>query len=190
MQWHKRPKKEFNPKKRLGKIHVYTGDGKGKTSAALGVLLRASGHNMKVSMVQLFKGHKDAGDLLAHQLLGSNIEILQFGTTESVDLENPTAMDQYIARRALDHARDLMRTNRPDILILDEFNPALSHGIVDIPEFLDFLDHKHQNTEIIITGHSAPSEVLNAADIVTVMRQTKGAVDDWDLFEPRPGVEF
>lgn len=189
MQWHKRPKKEFNPKKHLGKIHVYTGDGKGKTSAALGVLLRAAGQNMKVSMVQLFKGHKDAGELMAQQLLGPDIEIVQFGTTDPVDLENPAAMDLYIAGRALDYARDNMRQNRPDILILDEFNPALAHGIVDLKEFLEFLDNKHHNTEVIITGHSAPSEILNAADLVTVMRATKGAVDDWDAFEPRMGVE-
>lgn len=188
MIWHKRPKKEFNPKKRLGKIHVYTGDGKGKTSAALGVGMRAAGQNMRVLMIQLLKGHKDSGEMNAHQLLKPYMEIVQFGTTDPVNLEQPSDMDIYLANKALDFAREAMVHNRPDVLIFDEMNPALAHGLVDLPDFLSFLDNKHANTEVIITGHSAPSELLNAADIVTVMRATKGEIDP-EEFEPRFGIE-
>lgn len=188
MIWHKRPKKEFNPKKRLGKIHVYTGDGKGKTSAALGVGMRAAGQNMRVLVIQLLKGHKDAGEMRAHELLRPYMEIIQFGAGDPVNLDAPSDMDMYIANKALEYARNAMVHNRPDLLIFDEMNPALAHGLVDMNEFLDFLDHKHANTEVIITGHSAPSDVLNAADIVTVMRATKGSIDP-DEFEPRLGIE-
>jgi cob(I)alamin adenosyltransferase len=189
MHWHKRPKKEFSPKKRLGKIHVYTGDGKGKTSAALGIAMRAAGHNMRVLMIQLFKGQKDRGELKSHLLLRPYVEIVPFGSGEAINLQMPNDVDKYFAQKALEFAREQMVHNRPDVLIFDEVNPALAHGLLDLQEFLDFLDNRHRNTEVILTGHSAPSEILNAADIVTVMRVTKGEIDP-DDFEPRLGIEY
>lgn len=187
MHWHKRPAEEYNPKKRLGYIHVYTGEGKGKTSAALGLALRAAGHNMKILIIQFIKGHKDYGEILAQEKLKPNIEIVQFGTPEKTELNDPGAMDLYIAKEGLDYARKAMVMNRPDILILDEINPAAAHGLIKIKDLLDFLDNKHRETEVILTGRDAPKELLNAADLVTVMTTTKHPYHD--DFIPRKGIE-
>jgi cob(I)alamin adenosyltransferase len=188
MHWHKTPpKKEYNPKKRLGYVHVYTGEGKGKTSVALGTALRASGHGLKVLVIQFIKGHKDYGELLASERLGPNVEFVQFGTPDVTRLDDPSAMDIYLAQQALDFARNEMVHNRPDILILDEINPAARYGLVKVSDVLDFLDNKHRETEVILTGREAPPEFLNAADLVTVMVQSKSPYREDDL--PRRGIE-
>ncbi|MBI2411326.1 MAG: cob(I)yrinic acid a,c-diamide adenosyltransferase [Candidatus Kerfeldbacteria bacterium] len=187
MYWHKRPTNEFNPKKRLGYIHVYTGDGKGKTTAALGVALRAAGAKMNVLVIQFLKGHKDFGELLAHDRLKPYVDIVQFGTPEFTNLHDPSAMDVYLANQGLDYARRAMVMKRPDILILDEVNTAMHHGLIKTTDMLDFLDNKHQETEVILTGRNAPKELLNAADLITVMTTTKSPYGE--DFIPRFGVE-
>lgn len=187
MHWHKRPKTEFNPKKRLGLVHVYTGEGKGKTTTALGVALRAAGHQLRVMVIQFIKGHKDYGELLVQDKLNPYIEIVQFGTPEPTDLENPSATETYLAQQGLDYARRAMVMKRPDILILDEINTATHHGLIELEELLDFIDNKHQETELILTGRSAPKDLLNAADIITVMTTTKHPYDE--DFKPRKGIE-
>lgn len=188
MHWQKRPpKKEYNPKKRLGYIHVYTGEGKGKTSAAMGIALRAAGHKLRVLVIQFIKGHKDYGELLALEKLRPHIEIVQFGTPEATDLHDPGAMDMYLAEQGLEFARRSMVMKRPDILILDEINTAMHHELLKIEDVLDFLDNKHQETEVILTGRNAPSRLLNAADLITVMTTTKHPYDE--DFIPRKGVE-
>ncbi len=188
MYWHKRPpEKEYNPKKRLGLIHVYTGEGKGKTTAALGVALRAAGHRMRVLIIQFVKGHKDYGEILATEKLMPYVEIVQFGTPQRSDLNDPSAMDQYLVKQGLEYARTAMLNNRPDVLILDEINTALHHKLMPLEDVLNFLDHKHQETEVILTGRSAPAPLLNAADVVTVMVTTKSPYND--DFVPRKGIE-
>ncbi len=187
MFWQKKPPKEFNPKKRLGLLHVYTGEGRGKTSAALGIALRSAGHQYKVLIVHFLKGHKDYGEMLVQKKLAPYIEVVQFGTPESTNLEDPQAMDQYLAQQALEYARSAMKHSRPDVLILDEINTAAKAGMVDIQELLDFLDNRHQQTEVILTGRDAPKELMNAADIVTVMTTTKHP--QAETFEPRRGIE-
>lgn len=187
MFWHKRPPKESNPKKRLGFIHVYTGEGKGKTSAALGIALRAAGHDMRVLVIQFLKGHKDYGEMLVQARLKPHIEIVQFGTPDPINLKDPSAMDMYLAKEALEYARRAMVMSRPDILILDEINTAAHFKFLPTKEVLDFLDNKHQNTEVILTGRYAPKEILNAADLITVMTMTKHPYTDG--FLPRRGVE-
>ena len=187
MYWHKKPVDEYNPKKRLGYIHVYTGTGKGKTSAALGLALRATGHNMRVLIIQFIKGHKDYGEILAQKRLSSNMEIVQFGTIDKTNVTDPQAVDVYLAREGLDFARKAMVMNRPDILILDEINTAAYYKLIDIKELLDFLDNKHQETEVILTGRDAPKELLNAADLVTVITTTKSPYHK--DFVPRKGIE-
>lgn len=188
MFWYKKPPKEYNHKKRLGLVHVYTGEGKGKTSAALGITLRAAGHRLNVLVVQFIKGHKDYGELLVLERLRPFVDIVQFGTPEATNLEHPTALDQYLAQQALDYSRRAMVNARPDILIFDEINPAMYYNIIPTKKVLDFIDNKHRETELILTGRYAPSEVLNAADIVTVMTASKHPYDAAD-FSPRKGIE-
>lgn len=188
---HPKPDQTFNPKKHLGYIHVYTGEGKGKTSAALGTLLRAAGQGHMVLMIQFLKGHKDSGEVLAVNQLGDHVQIMQFGRDDLTALDHLQTVDTYLALQALQHARTVMRSRRqrPDVLILDELATAIEHNLVSIEDVVDFLDNRHQNTEIIITGRNAHPALLNMADLVTVMEPTKQYFD-YENFEPRIGIEY
>lgn len=190
MKIHPKPTNEYNPKKRLGYVHVYTGSGKGKTTAALGVVLRAAGQGHKVTMLQFLKGAKDSGELIAATKLGDNVEIIQFGRADLTDLDNLQAVDGYLASQGLQYARDIMRYNRrrPDVLILDELTTAIAYGLLRIEDIVDFLDNRYQNMEIIITGEDAHPALLNLADLVTIMQSTKQYFD-YDNFAPRLGIE-
>lgn len=185
---HPAPDPKQNTKKQLGYIHVYTGEGKGKTSAALGMLLRAAGQGHSVLMIQFLKGHRDAGELKAATRLGSNVEILQFGRADLLSLADVQAMDAYLANQGLEYAREAMRKNRPDVLILDELTTAIATELLAIQDVVDFLDNRHQNVEIIITGRDAHPALLNMADLVTVMQPSKHYYE-YENFEPRLGIE-
>lgn len=191
MFWYKRPNDAERPTKRLGRIHVYTGEGKGKTTAALGVALRSLGAGLSVVMIQFLKGHKDYGELQAQQqYLPEDFEIVQFGTPEKTNLVNPSAIDRYLAQQGFDYARRRVAGPRPNVLILDEMNLVLHHGLIATEDVLDFLDNKHQELEVIFTGRDAPAALLNAADIVTVMQKVKQPHDyDDEEFFPRRGIE-
>lgn len=183
------PENEYNPKKRLGLVHVYTGEGKGKTSAALGTAFRAAGHKLQVLIVQFIKGHKDFGELQAFDSLKPYVDIVQFGTVETTDLHEPSAMDVYVANQGMEFVRKAMVEKRPDVLVLDEINVAMHYGLIKTNEVLDFIDNKHQNTEVLLTGKHAPSAILNAADLVTVMTSTKHPATHDEDFTPRKGIE-
>lgn len=193
MKIHKRtqksPKTKEHPKKRLGYLQVYTGEGKGKTSAALGVLLRAAGHGHTVVMIQFLKGDKASGELLAFQKLGKHVEILQFGRDDLSSMQELQTVDAYLARQGLQYARDLMRRQRPDVLILDELATAVHHQLIPVQDVVDFLDNRHQNTEVIVTGYKTHPAILNMADLVTVMHAAKDYFDH-ENFEPRLGIEL
>lgn len=188
MMIHPRPVKSSDSKKKLGYVHVYTGEGKGKTSAALGILLRAAGQGHRVLMIQFLKGDKQSGEMLAVQQLGTNVEIMQFGRSDLDSLETLQAVDAYFAEQALQYARESMRSSRPDVLIMDELTTAVNKELIRIEDVVDFLDNRHQNTEIIITGRDAHPALLNMADLVTVMEPTKDYFQ-YQNFESRLGIE-
>lgn len=189
MKIHKKPKAKRNPKKDLGYVHVYTGEGKGKTSAALGMLLRAAGQGHRVLMIQFLKAHKDAGEFLAFQQLGDSVEIVQFGRTDLPSMDAVQAIDAYFATQGLNYARAALRSRkRPDVLILDEVTSAVHHGLLPVEALIDFLDHRHRNTEVVLTGAEAHPALLNMADLVTVMYPAKHYFDR-DNFETRLGIE-
>ena len=184
---HPKPSKGYNQKKGLGYVHVYTGEGKGKTSAALGVLLRASGQGLKVVMIQFLKGQRDAGDFLAAQNL-PNVEIIQFGRPDLTSLDQLQAMDNYLAAEGLNYARNTLRSRRPDVLILDEITTAVQRNLIPIQDVIDFIDNRHRNVELILTGREAHPALLNLADLVTVMQSSKDYFG-YDTFSPRLGIE-
>ena len=177
MIYHKKPKAQFNKKKNLGRVHVYTGEGKGKTTAALGLTMRALGHGYNVLILQFLKGHKEAGEIKLHQALAEKLAaqftLLQFARPEPVDLANPSAMDIYLVQQGLDYARRAMAEARPDLLVLDEINPAMHYGLIPSRVVLDFLDNKHAETEVVLTGRYAPKEILDFADLVSVIQTPK-----------------
>lgn len=186
MNVHKKPKK-----KPLGYVQVYTGEGKGKTSAALGTLLRAAGQGHRVLMVQFLKGHKDAGELLAVANLGDHVEIVQFGRPDLASLDALQAIDAYFANQGLHYVREAMRSRRrrPDVVILDEITTAVDKQLVRVEDVIDLIDNRHRHIEVILTGGAAHPALLNLADLVTVLYPAKHYFDRPD-FEPRLGIEY
>jgi cob(I)alamin adenosyltransferase len=160
----------------IGLIQVYTGDGKGKTTAALGLALRACGHGLSVYMIQFMKGDIEYGELKAAQCI-PNLTIIQFGRPDFVDKENPRKEDIDLARKALEHAKDIISSGDHDIVILDELNVALDFKLVDLKDALMLIESKPKNIELIITGRNAPKEILNMADLVTNMENIKHPYD-------------
>jgi cob(I)alamin adenosyltransferase len=155
-----------------GLIQVYTGDGKGKTTAALGLALRAAGHGLQVYIVQYMKGWPDYGEVAALQYQ-PNITLVQFGRPDFVDRENPDPQDIELAQQALRHSLDVVREGRYDVLVLDEINVAVDYGLVSLDQVLALLDAKPPHVELVLTGRGARSQLKERADLVTEMRQIK-----------------
>lgn len=189
MKIHPKPNRRDHSKKKLGYVHVYTGAGKGKTSAALGVLLRAAGQGHRVVMIQFLKGQKNTGEMRAVADLGPQVEIMQFGRSDLASLQELQAMDAYLTTQGLEYARTVMQSRRPDVLILDELATAVHYDLVRIEDVIDFLDNRHRNVEVIITGQPAHPALLNLADLVTVMSPAKQYFD-YANFVPRLGIEY
>jgi cob(I)alamin adenosyltransferase len=160
----------------IGLVQVYTGDGKGKTTAALGLALRACGHGLSVYMIQFMKGDIEYGELKAAQWI-PKLTIIQFGRPDFVNRENPLDVDIEFANKALIHAKDIISSKNHDIVILDELNVALDFKLVDVKDVLTLIDTKPKNVELIITGRNAPKEILDRADLITNMENIKHPYD-------------
>ena len=161
-------------RKRLarGMVHVYTGNGKGKTTAALGLALRALGWGLKVYMIQFMKGDPEYGELQAVKNL-PNFVIRQYGRPDFVDRKNPSQEDLRLAQEGLAHAQEIVAMGQYDLVILDEINVALNFKLIDLQEVLRLIDGKPQETELVLTGRYAPQQIVQAADLVTEMREVK-----------------
>lgn len=169
-----------------GRIIVNTGDGKGKTTAAIGTALRASGHGQKVAIVQFIKGAWNYGESAA--LAGcSNIEVTRIGSGFTWLAEDP-AVPRALAREAWELGQNLAASDRYDLLVLDELNYAVTEGYVSVEEILDFLSKKPARLSIIITGRNAAPELVDAADTVTEMRFVKHAFDEGA--PAKKGIEY
>jgi len=154
-----------------GQVQVYTGDGKGKTTAALGLAVRAAGHGLRTYIGQFLKG-QTYGELEAlrdHPL----ITIEQYGGTRCLRRDDITAEDVGRARRGLAHALDAMASGRYDVVVLDEVNVATWFGLLSVDEVLEFLGQRPARLELILTGRHAAAEVLAKADLVTEMKAVK-----------------
>jgi cob(I)alamin adenosyltransferase len=154
-----------------GYVQVYTGDGKGKTTAALGLALRASGHGMRTYIGQFMKG-QHYGELEAlrdHPY----VTIEQYGDVRCIRREEVTPEHVAQARRGLERAREAMLSGRYDIVVLDEVNVAIWFGLLTVEEVLAFLDEKPGEVELVLTGRRAPDPLIERADLVTEMREVK-----------------
>jgi cob(I)alamin adenosyltransferase len=155
-----------------GFIHVYTGDGEGKTLTAFGLALRAVGHGYKVIIVQFMKGRKDVGEYKVKDRLQPEYEIHQFGREDFIDLENPLPIDYELARKGLDFAEEALK-RRPRVLVLDEINLAAAIGLVKVEDVLKLLENVPEETVVVLTGRRAPKEFIEVADLVTNLREIK-----------------
>ncbi len=156
-----------------GYVQVYTGNGKGKTTAALGLALRAAGCGLRSYVGQFLKGQA-YGELAAARKLAPLITIEQFGRRGFVHVtENPDEEDIQRARKGLEKCRRAMLSGRYAIIILDEVNVALHFRLLGLKDVLEFLDHKPAGVEVILTGRYAPPALLKRADLVTEMKEKK-----------------
>ena len=153
-------------------IQVYTGDGKGKTTAALGQALRALGHGMKVFMIQFMKG-RTYGELVACREFLPGFTIVMAGRDSFVMKGAPESVDVRLAREGLELAKKVVREGKHQMLILDEINVALDYGLLPLDEVLEFLSSVPPEMEVICTGRYAPPELVELADMVSEIREVK-----------------
>ncbi|MDJ0722088.1 MAG: cob(I)yrinic acid a,c-diamide adenosyltransferase [Desulfobacterales bacterium] len=154
-----------------GYLQIYTGDGKGKTTAALGLALRATGAGLRVALIQFLKTG-DYSEIKALRRLAPPVHIAQFGTGRFVR-GRPGAEDRAMAAKGLAAAREALWGGENDVVILDEINVVGSLGLVDPEAVLAMLDKRAPHVEVVLTGRNAPPGWCAAADLVTVMQAQK-----------------
>ncbi len=172
---------------RRGTVQVYTGDGKGKTTAALGQALRAVGHDLSVYVIQFMKGSSNYGELASAARL-PNFTIEQSGRDEFVDKQNPAQIDIDLARKGLARAREVLTAGEHDLVILDELNVALDFGLVTLEDVLELIGSRPPHVELIITGRAAHPDVVKVADLVSEVLNIKHHYDAG--VQAREGVEY
>jgi cob(I)alamin adenosyltransferase len=152
-------------------VHVYTGDGKGKTTAALGMALRAVGAGWQVFFAQFAKGMA-SGELAAMEPLSRFITVRQFGRPSFID-GNPGHEDFDCAEQGLLECREAVASGQYKLVILDEANVATAIGLLSLDDLVDLINCKHRSVELVITGRWAHRRVIERADLVTEMREIK-----------------
>jgi len=170
-----------------GLVQVYTGNGKGKSSASFGLALRAVGRGLKVYIVQFIKGGFDYGELYVVDKL-PGLTLRAFGRGRFVSEEKPDKVDVDLARQALETAREAIMKGEADIVILDEINVALNLKLVSVEEVLELIKRKPEHVELVLTGRNAPREIVQAADLVTEMIEIKHPYNAG--FKARKGIEY
>ena len=158
-------------KLKKGYVQVYTGDGKGKTTAALGLALRAVGNDFKVFIAQFVKGLEYC-EIKALKRLNDSITVKQYGRGCFIQ-NNPTKEDIAAARNGLCEITEVISSGKYDLVILDEINIALHFKILTLQDVLDLIEIKPDNVELVLTGRRAEKEIIDKADLVTEMREVK-----------------
>jgi len=158
-------------KLKKGYIHVYTGDGKGKTTAAIGLALRAVGAGMKVFIAQFLKG-EGSSEFNALSRFGEAVTFAQYGRNGLIR-EKPTDKDIELARKGFTEARAAMVSGKYDVIILDELIMTNFLHIISVDEVLELIHQKPASVELIITGRKADPRLIEAAGLVTEMKEIK-----------------
>lgn len=171
----------------LGRVHVITGPGKGKTTSAFGLAMRAAGHGLRVCIVQFMKTGEVTGEVAAAEQL-RNVCVAQFGTGRFVGSSEISEEDRRSARKGIAHARKQAADGRCDLLILDEINVAVFFGLVTAQEVIDLLEARPEGVEAVLTGRNAPDEFIEYADYVSHIDTVKHPFDKG--LSARKGVEW
>lgn len=175
-----------------GYIQIYTGNGKGKTTASLGLAMRALGRNWKVLVVMFTKGGSNYGELTSFRNLSPNIKdnltIEQAGLDRIVYSNNKNDDDEKEIKKGWDLAKKAIQNNEYQLIILDEINIAIDLKILDIDEVVEVLKNKPQNMEIVLTGRNAHPKAVEIAHLVSEIKPVKHY---WDIgITARQGIEF
>ncbi len=182
--------KKFKPKKKVGLVVVLTGSGKGKTTSALGMALRALGHNMKVCIIYFMKGDMYSGEIDGVKKLVPNVELYLTGKGFCGIYGNPYPFEEHRAnaQEAIKLAKEKMLSGNYDILILDEINNALKLKLVDLLQVLDLIENKPHQMHLILTGRDAHPEVIERAHTVSEIKEIKHAYRQ--KIEPQKGIDY
>lgn len=158
-----------------GLVVVYTGKGKGKTTAALGMALRAIGHDYKICMIQFIKGSWHYGEMSSSKRLEPEFELTAIGKgfVGIIDDKTPKEVHQKIAKEAIQVAKEKIQSKEYNIVILDEINYAVNLELVDVKDVLDLIKEKPKSVTLVLTGNHVKQQVIDAADLVTEMREIK-----------------
>ena len=168
-----------------GYLQVYTGNGKGKTTAALGLSLRAAGAGLKVYIAQFLK-QGDYSEIKALERFSDVIVLEQFGLGQFVK-GRPTQAEMNVARDGLEKARQALSSGDYDMVILEEANVAVAIGLFPITDLMDIIQQRPDHVELVITGRGAAPEVIEKADLVTEMKAVKHYYDQG--VQARVGIE-
>ncbi len=170
-------------------IHVYTGNGKGKTTAALGLAFRAWGQGLRVLIIQFMKKSRDFGEWKAiSKYLKEGLEIIQFGTKEFIQKEHLKEIDYQEASHGLEYARNAAEERRYGLIIMDEINCILNYGLIPVSLFHGFIQSFPTDTELVLTGRNCPAEIIERADYVTEMKEIKHPFQKG--IKARRGIEY
>ena len=182
--------KILEPKERVGLIVVITGHGKGKTTSALGIALRAVGYGMKVCIIEFIKGDMYSGEIDGIKRLSPNVELHLKGKGFYGIRGDPYPYKEHRANAqdALKLAKEKMLSEKFDILILDEINNAIQLKLVDLPQVLELIENKPLLMHLILTGRGAHPEVIKRAHTVTEMKEIKHAFRQG--IEPQKGIDY
>jgi len=174
----------------IGLIHVYTGDGKGKTTAALGQVLRSLGYGLKVYIVQFLKSKDDfSGEIDSLSQFSDNVKLVRYHQVHPIfDPDVNLEQLRSSVSEALDEARKAMLSGGYNIIVLDEINNAVADGFADIASIISFMKSKPDEVELILTGRKAAQEIVDLADYVTEMRCIKHPFEKG--ISARRGIEF
>jgi cob(I)alamin adenosyltransferase len=178
------------PKAPKGLVVVITGNGKGKTTTALGICVRACGHNLRTSMIQFMKGDIYAGEWDGIKKMNCQVELISTGKGFCGIQGNPYPYREHRenAQEAIRLARQKMESGQFDILILDEINNALSLHLVDLEQVLELIRKKPGGMHLVLTGRDANPQVIELADTASEINEIKHAYRNG--IEPQPGIDY
>ena len=169
-----------------GYSHVYTGPGKGKTTAALGLGLRAAGAGLKVHMLQFMKGRRYSELDALENIPGFTFS--QHGRDEFVNKEKPEQIDIDLAQQGFEYAKEIIKKEKYDLVILDEINVAVDFNLIDVDDVLEIVEGKPEKLELVLTGRYAHPKITRIADYVTEMLEIKHPYQHG--VEARKGIDF
>lgn len=158
-----------------GLVIVYTGNGKGKTTAALGMALRAIGYDHKICMIQFIKGSWHYGEMDSVEKLGSNFELIAVGKgfVGIIDDKSPKEEHEKIAQEAIKISKERIASKKYDLIILDEINYAVNLNLIKIEDVIGLIKNKPESLNLVLTGNHVKPEIIEIADLVTEMKEIK-----------------
>ena len=173
--------------KKKSYIYLFTGNGGGKTIAALGLGLRSYSQGGRVVVVQFMKGRKNIGEFRVQKKLGRRFKVYQFGSKKFVNLARPSKKDRMLAEKGLKFSRRTLK-NKPDLLILDEINLACAVKLLKVKDVISMLREIPAGTDVVLTGRRAPKAFVKIADGVSIIKKVKHPFDRG--VPARRGIEF